>query len=73
VDSPSSTQIALALAAGVTFVGYAYFILVPAWGSYGRMWERFAASVLTLFILATLVGAGAGIGFSIVWFYDRFA
>jgi hypothetical protein len=73
VDSPSSTQIALALAAGVTLVGYAYFILVPAWVSYGRMWERVAAGFLTLFILATLVGVGAGIGFSIVWFYDRFA
>ena len=71
--SPSSTQIALALAAGVTFAGYGYFILVPAWGSYGRLWERVAAGALTLFILATLIGVGAGVGFSIVWFYDRFA
>ena len=73
VDSISSTQIALALAGGVTLAGYGYFILVPAWDSYGRMWERIAAGALTLFILATLVGIGAGIGFSIVWFYDRFA
>jgi hypothetical protein len=73
VDSPSSTQIAIALAAGVTFAGYGYFILIPAWGSYGRLWERVAASALTLFILATLIGIGAAVGFSIVWFYDRFA
>ena len=36
------------------------------------MWEKLAASVLTLFILATLIGIGAGIGFAVVWSYDQY-
>jgi hypothetical protein len=54
-------------------VGYCAFILVPAWVSYGRVWERIAASFLTLFMLVTLLGVGTGIGFAIVWFYDQYA
>jgi hypothetical protein len=69
----TSTELALALAAGVVGAGYIALIALPAWESYGRMWERVAAGVLTLYTLATLLGAGAAIGFAIVWFYDRYA
>lgn len=69
----STTELALALGAGITAAGYIAFILLPAWQAYGRLWERLAAAFLTLFILATLLGVGAGIGFAIVWSYDRYA
>lgn len=69
----TSTEVVLALAAGVVGAGYIAFILVPAWESYGRVWERVAAGVLTLYTLATLLGIGAAVGFAIVWFYDRYA
>jgi hypothetical protein len=39
---------------------YVGLILVPAWSSYARLWERLAAGVLTLYVLAVLVGIGAG-------------
>jgi hypothetical protein len=48
-------------------MSYAVFILAPAWSSYGRWWERIAASFLTLFILATLLGIGIAIGLAVVW------
>ena len=41
--------------------------------AYGRLWEKAAAGFLTLFILATLLGAGAALGLAIVWSYDRYA
>jgi hypothetical protein len=69
----TTTDLALALAAGVTGAGYIAFILVPAWESYGRVWERVGASFLTLFMLATLLGMGAAIGFAVVWWYDTYA
>ncbi len=37
---------------------YAGLILVPAWSSYTRLWERLAATVLTLYVFAVLVGVG---------------
>jgi hypothetical protein len=37
---------------------YVGLILVPAWGSYSRVWERLAATVLSLYVLGVLVGAG---------------
>lgn len=66
-------NIGLVLAGGVIFLAYVVYILVPAWNSYGRIWERAAASFLTLFILVTLIVVGLAIGFSAVWFYDNYA
>ena len=68
----TTTQIALALAAGIVGAGYIAFILIPAWESYGRVWEKVSASFLTLFMLATFVGIGCGIGLAIVYSYDRY-
>jgi hypothetical protein len=68
----SSTQIAIATAAAVTGAAYLALVVAPAWQCYGRLWEKIAASFLTLFILATLLGVGAGIGFAVVWTYDQY-
>ena len=69
----SPTTLVLISAGAVALVGYSVFILAPAWASYGRVWERIAASFLTLFMLATLLAVGTGIGVAIVWFYDQYA
>ena len=69
----SSTEIAIALAGGLVVACYIALILVPAMRCYGRVWERLAASVLTLYVLATLLGIGAAIGLAIVWTYDTYA
>jgi hypothetical protein len=62
----TTTEIAIGAGGLVAFIAYVVFIVVPAWVSYGRWWERIAASFMTLFILASLVGIGAGIGGLIV-------
>ncbi|HYY20616.1 MAG TPA: hypothetical protein VE780_01950 [Thermoleophilaceae bacterium] len=69
----TSTDLALAIAAGVAGASYIGFILLPAWQSYGRLWEKVAAGFLSLFILVTLLAIGGAIGFAIVWSYDRYA
>jgi hypothetical protein len=51
----------------VAFVG---LILVPAMGSYGRIWEKAAAGFLSLFVLAVLVLVGVAIGVAIVYYYN---
>ena len=71
--SVTPTELVLILSGVVALAGYVAFILVPAWTSYGRVWERIAASFLTLFILGSLLALGGVLGLTIVWFYDRFA
>jgi hypothetical protein len=73
LSNPGTTEIVLALAAPLALAGYVGLILIPAWTSYGRWWERFAAAFLTLYILGVLVGIGAAIGFGIIYTYDEWA
>jgi hypothetical protein len=51
------------------FVG---LILAPAWGSYTRLWQRLAASFLSLYVLAALLGIGLAGAAGVLWLYDRF-
>jgi hypothetical protein len=48
------------------FVG---LILAPAWSAYSRIWERVAASFLSLYVLAMLVGIGVAAGLAVVYFW----
>jgi hypothetical protein len=69
-NSVNPVTVSLILTGVVAAAGYLAFVVVPAWGSYGRVWERLAAVFLTLFILASMIGIGAAIGGLIVWFHD---
>ena len=72
-DGLSPTEISILLAGTITFITYVVFIVAPAWASYGRVWERVAASFLTLFILATVLMVGIVLGAAVVWTYDTWA
>ncbi|MGZ5338160.1 MAG: hypothetical protein ACXWEE_00940 [Thermoleophilaceae bacterium] len=69
----SSTEIAIALASGVVLSCWLALIAAPAWRCYGRVWEKMAASFLTVFIVGTLLGIGAVVGLALVWTYDQYA
>ncbi|HET7177926.1 MAG TPA: hypothetical protein VFI63_04480 [Solirubrobacterales bacterium] len=51
----------------VAFVG---LILVPALGSYGRLWEKAVAGVLSLFVLLALMVIGVVAGLAVVYYYN---
>ncbi|MFZ1154648.1 MAG: hypothetical protein WAN93_07065 [Solirubrobacteraceae bacterium] len=60
----------VAVCAGVFGLAlYVGLILVPAWGSYSRIWERMAATVLSLYVLAVFVGAGVLGALVVVYFW----
>jgi hypothetical protein len=60
----------VAVCAGVfAFALYAGLILVPAWTSYTRLWERLAATVLSLYVLAVLVGIGVAGALVVVYYW----
>jgi hypothetical protein len=48
---------------------YAGLILAPAWASYSRLWERLAATMLTLYVLAVLVGVGVVGALAAIYFW----
>ena len=51
---------------------YVGWILVPAWGAYNRLWQRVAASFLSLYVLAAFIGIGIAAGAAVIWFWDQF-
>ena len=59
----------LVICAGVfglaAFVG---LIVAPAWASQSRLWERLAASFLSLYVLAVLIGIGALVALIVIYF-----
>lgn len=71
MSNESITAMVAASAAVFALAAYVGLILVPAWTSYSRIWQRMAAAFLSLYVLATLVGIGAGVGAGVVWFSDR--
>jgi O-antigen ligase len=62
----------VAIGSGVLgLIAYIAFILVPAWGAYSRVWERLAASFLTLYVLAAFIILGAAGGAAVIYFWDQ--
>ena len=47
------------------------FVAVPAWRSYWRLRERVLALVMSVYVLAAFVVAGALAGGVVLWYYDR--
>ncbi|HUB74904.1 MAG TPA: hypothetical protein VL979_12825 [Solirubrobacteraceae bacterium] len=51
-------EVVAACAGVLSLAAFAGLILVPAWSSYTRLWERLAATLLSLYVLAVLIGVG---------------
>lgn len=65
------TYIAVGSAAGISLIAWAGLVLVPAWTSFSRLWERLVATVLSLYVLAAFVGAGLLLGGAFLWYFDE--
>jgi hypothetical protein len=66
------SQINELVAAGAAVLSLGLFaglILVPAWSSYSRLWERVAATLLSLYVLAVLMGVGVVGALAAVYFW----
>lgn len=65
------TLIVIGVTALVSLTLWTALIAVPAWRSYWRMRERVIALVMSVYVLAAFVTAGALIGGVVLWYYDR--
>jgi hypothetical protein len=71
MSNQAVTYLVAACAGVAVLAAYVGLILMPAIQSYSRMWERLAASFLSLYVLLALLAIGVGGGAAIVWFWDR--
>lgn len=70
----SNQEITYLVIGGASVIGAAAWIgliVVPAWKAYWGWWERFLATLLSVYVLVAFVGAGAGVGAAVLWYYDR--
>ena len=65
------TYIAIGAAAGVSLIAWVWLVLVPAWTSFSRVWEKLVAVVLSVYVLAAFVLVGALLGGGFLWYFDE--
>ncbi len=63
------TDLVAVCAAVFSLALYAGLILAPAWSAYSRLWERLAATVLSLYVFAVLIGVGVAGGLAVVYYW----
>jgi hypothetical protein len=71
MSNDTLTYVIAGTAAGISVIAWAALVLVPAWTSFSRVWERIVATVLSVYILAAFALAGTGLGAAILWYYDE--
>lgn len=56
----------------VGVVAWVGLILIPAWTAYSRLWQRFVAAILSLYVAVAMTGLGIGLGLGVVpWAWDH--
>lgn len=73
MSNESLTYLVVAICGASVLIAYVALILVPAWTAFGRLWERLAATFLSLYVLLAFVAIGLVGGLAIIWFWDRIA
>jgi hypothetical protein len=64
----------VAVTCGVlALAAFIWFIAVPAWNAYSKIWERVAAGFLSLYVLVALLLVGGLGGAAIAYYWDRIA
>jgi hypothetical protein len=66
----SNYPLAFIIAGVISLAAFIGLIFVPAIESYGRAWEKVAAGFLSLFVLATMLVVGTGIGLYVFYNSD---
>ena len=65
------TYIAIGAAAGISLIAWLWLLVLPAWTSFSRVWERLVAMVLSLYVLAAFVLVGLLLGGGFLWYFDE--
>lgn len=58
-------------AAVVGLIAFLSLVTVPVASAYERVWERLVAGLLSLWVLAALMGVGALLGAAVIYYWPR--
>ena len=64
------TYLVAGVAGFVSLIAWILLVVVPAWRSYWRVRDRLVATLLSVYILAAFVLAGAGVGLAGLWYFS---
>ena len=64
------TYLIVGAAAAISLIAWLVLVAVPAWKSYWRVRDRLMSTVLSVYILAAFVLAGAGVGAAVLWYFS---
>ena len=64
------TYIIAGAAGAISVIAWLTLVVVPAWKSYWRLRDRLLATVLSVYVLAAFVLAGAGVGAAALWYFS---
>ena len=70
LSSISTQYLIIGIAAALTLAAFFTFLLSPALSSFGRLWEKIVAALLSLYVLLALATIGVGIGLIVVYYWD---
>lgn len=70
LDDDQKTYLIAGAAAAISIIAWLLLVVVPAWKSYWRVRDRLMATVLSLYVLAAFVLAGAGVGAAVLWYFS---
>jgi hypothetical protein len=70
LSDDQKTYIIAGSAAGISLIAWLTLVVVPAWKSYWRLRDRLLATVLSVYVLAAFVLAGAGVGAAALWYFS---
>jgi len=62
-------EIVVLAATLIGLAAYLGLILIPSWSAYSRVWERLAATVLSLYVVAVLMGIGVAGALVVVYYW----
>jgi hypothetical protein len=70
VTDDQKTYVIVGAAAAISLIAWLALVALPAWKSYWRVRDRVVAALLSVYILAAFVLAGAGVGAAALWYFS---
>jgi hypothetical protein len=70
MTADEKTYLVAGIAGFISLIAWLLLVVVPAWKSYWRVRDRLVATLLSVYILAAFVLAGAGVGLAGLWYFS---